>query len=188
MFAYCGFTREPPLDFTVGGRAYGVFAHDWRREPAIAWLDMLAERDSEASIGSPSAPLPPRILVLSRPDFAEAVRQALRDYTRPAALAASRLLQSRVVAASDHRETGVDRLRRLLETAVGTLRGHPRDDKLYRAVWHTYFEPAASQELAAERLGLPFSTFRYRLKGGVERVIDWLWQQDVQGGAPLRSL
>jgi hypothetical protein len=91
-------------------------------------------------------------------------------------------------AAGETSKRGIDRLRRLLEAAVETLRSHPRDEKLYRAVWHTYFEPAESQELAAERLGLPFSTFRYRLKGGVERVIELLWEQDTQGGAALRAV
>lgn len=36
-------------------------------------------------------------LVLSEPDFAEVVRQALRDFNRPAALGRSALLRSRVL-------------------------------------------------------------------------------------------
>jgi hypothetical protein len=39
----------------------------------------------------------------------------------------------------------------------------------------TFFEPAATQELAAERLGLPFSTDRYQLTGAVRRVTERLW-------------
>ena len=188
MFAYCSFTREPSLDFSVGEHTYGVFAHDWRREPPPTWLDILAERDDVVNVESPQLPRAPQLIVLSRPDFADAVRQALRDYTRPAALAGNQLLHSRLVVATGEQQPGVERLRRLLETAVDTLRRDPRDEELYRAIWHTYFEPAESQELAAERLGLPFSTFRYRLKGAVERVIEWLWQQDIQGGAPLRTI
>jgi hypothetical protein len=33
-------------DFEIGGRRYGVFAHDWRVEPAEQWLRLKAERAS----------------------------------------------------------------------------------------------------------------------------------------------
>jgi hypothetical protein len=35
----------------------------------------------------------------------------------------------------------------------------------------------ASQEKVAERLGLPFSTYRYQLAKGIERVAEMLWQR-----------
>lgn len=38
------FTRLPELDFSVGGRRYGIFFHDWRAEPPQAWLAALAAR------------------------------------------------------------------------------------------------------------------------------------------------
>lgn len=31
MMSYIDFERAPEADFEVGGRRYGVFAHDWRR-------------------------------------------------------------------------------------------------------------------------------------------------------------
>jgi hypothetical protein len=37
------------------------------------------------------------------------------------------------------------------------------------------------QEAAAERLGLPFSTYRRHLTTGVERVTGWLWQRELHG-------
>ena len=46
--------------------------------------------------------------------------------------------------------------------------------KLYRAVWFTYFEPLESQEKVAERLDLPFSTYRHHLARGIERIGRWL--------------
>ncbi len=61
--------------------------------------------------------------------------------------------------------------------------GHPRDDKLLRAVERTYLRPAPSQEAAAELLGLPFSTYRRHLTGGVGRVVAWLWDREVYGSA-----
>jgi hypothetical protein len=33
-------------DFEIDGRRYGVFAHDWRVEPAHEWLRLKAERAS----------------------------------------------------------------------------------------------------------------------------------------------
>ncbi len=43
--------------------------------------------------------------------------------------------------------------------------------------------PAATQERAAAALGLPFSTYRRHLTQGVDRVVAWLWDQEVYGGA-----
>jgi hypothetical protein len=65
--------------------------------------------------------------------------------------------------------------------AVEALGEHPRDDKLWRAVERTYVRPAATQERAAAALGLPFSTYRRHLTQGVDRVVAWLWDQEVYG-------
>ena len=46
MFTEIHLWRVRELDFDVGGRRYGVFAHDWRVEPAEAWLRLKAERAS----------------------------------------------------------------------------------------------------------------------------------------------
>ena len=51
-------------------------------------------------------------------------------------------------------------------------------------LWHTYFEPAATQEVAAELLDLPFSTYRHQLGRAVEQVIGWLWQRELYGLEP----
>jgi len=41
--------RAPAADFTVGGRRYGVYAHDWRAMPPQAWLELLAARETAAA-------------------------------------------------------------------------------------------------------------------------------------------
>jgi DNA-binding winged helix-turn-helix (wHTH) protein len=46
MFTEIHMWRVPEADFEVGGRRYGVFAHDWRVEPAREWLRLKAERAS----------------------------------------------------------------------------------------------------------------------------------------------
>jgi len=55
------------------------------------------------------------------------------------------------------------------------LQHSPRQVKLYRALYHTYFQPVPRQERAAEVLDLPFSTFRRHLKAGVTQLTDMLW-------------
>ena len=44
MFAELHIWRVREADFEVGGRRYGVFAHDWRVENAEQWLRLKAER------------------------------------------------------------------------------------------------------------------------------------------------
>ena len=121
--------------------------------------------------------------MLSQAEFAEAVRQALRDYTRPERLATNPLLGSRLVAGLAGSQGSSAALQTLLREAAASLATNPKDAKFHRAVWHTYFEPAPTQEQAAERLGLPFNTYRYRLANGIERITDWLWQRELGGAA-----
>jgi hypothetical protein len=72
-------------------------------------------------------------------------------------------------------------LRALIVGAATDLVGSSaRAEKLYRALDCTYLAPAATQELAAERLGLPFNTYRYQLAAAVKRVADTLWQRELQ--------
>jgi DNA-binding winged helix-turn-helix (wHTH) protein len=44
FFAELHIWRTPEADFEVGGRRYGVFAHDWRVENVEQWLRLKAER------------------------------------------------------------------------------------------------------------------------------------------------
>lgn len=39
------FTRLPAADFSVDGRRYGIYFHDWRTEPPRAWLAALAAQE-----------------------------------------------------------------------------------------------------------------------------------------------
>lgn len=184
-FAYANLTRLAELDYTVGGKTYGVYAHDWRSEPPLAWLELLAQREVA---GGPAAapPTPPTPLIaLSETEFAEAVRDALRDFTQPDLLATNPLIQSRVVLDRTGR-TGNMRpraaaLQAIIREAAEALQASPRDAKLYRAVYHTYLQPAPTQEQAAELLDVPFSTYRRHLKSGVQRLTEMLWQQEIGG-------
>ncbi|MBI2912163.1 MAG: ATP-binding protein, partial [Chloroflexi bacterium] len=185
-FSYFDLARIREAEFEVGGRRYAVFGHDWRVVPPLAWLDLLAAREVS------SAPVPPAprtatepMLVLSRETFGAAVLNALRGFTRPEALRASPLLRSRLVAdragAAASAAERVAVLRATVQGALDGLQASPREAKLYRAVHHTYVQPAPTQEQAAELLDIPFSTFRRHLRAGVERVTEVLWRRELGG-------
>jgi hypothetical protein len=70
-------------------------------------------------------------------------------------------------------------LQALTRESIDSLAESPRDKKLYRALYRSYVQPAATQESAAELLDLPFSTFRRHLKAGVIRITEQLWQREV---------
>jgi hypothetical protein len=182
VLAFADVRRLPEADFTVGGRACGVFGHDWRAVPPTAWLDLLAARvPHEAPTAAP--PARPSLLVLSAPDFADAVHAALRDYARPHRLLESPLLRSRLVSDAASAETDeperVEALRGLIAAATAALEASAREASYARALRVTYLQPAPTQAVAAERLDLPFSTFRRHLKRGVERVTEALWRQET---------
>jgi hypothetical protein len=170
--------RVPEADFVVGERTYSVFAHDWRVEPGDAWQFNIHLAD-EKPLAKPVAQMTPS-LVLSQSEFAEAVRQALRDFTRPDLLVNNPLLRSKVVLEAADLADPIATLQSLLQQAVLSLKANPKDAKFHRALWHTYIEPAPTQERAAERLDLPFNTYRYHLSNGLDRVTAWLWQKEVQ--------
>jgi AAA ATPase domain len=186
-FAAADLPRVAGADFRVGGRRYGLFAHDFRRVPVDAWLELITERALTQDL-TPSRPtVQPALLVLSQSEFDQAARQALRDLRRPDLLARNPLLRTRLVSGrAGEEEPGAAALEALMCAAVEALREHPRDDKLWRAVERTYLRPAATQERAAAALGLPFSTYRRHLTQGVDRVVAWLWDQEVYGSSEHR--
>ncbi|HEX6417729.1 MAG TPA: AAA family ATPase [Acidimicrobiales bacterium] len=183
-FALADLPRATGADFVVGGRRYGLYGHDFRRVPVDALMELWTERAlAQDPTWRPTAA--DDVLVLSQADFADAVRQALRDLHRPDLLERNPLLRTRLAsdcAGTGRPDAGV--LAALVRDAVDGLRQHPRDDKLLRAVDRTYLRPSPNQEAAAEVLGLPFSTYRRHVARGVERIVARLWDQEIYGVAP----
>lgn len=185
IFAYADLHRIGALDEIIEEVPYGTFGHDWRKRPPAAWLDLLASRESGSGTvkAEPAASLPRPILVLSEEAFAEATRDALRDFTRPYALKDNPLISSRIV--TDHvdeeadDEQRISRLVELLTESLAALEENKREEKAYRAVYRTYVKPAPSQEQASELLGIPYSTFRRHLTRGVKEITDLLWRREV---------
>ncbi|HEX5782737.1 MAG TPA: hypothetical protein VFX80_12490, partial [Solirubrobacteraceae bacterium] len=150
-FALADLPRASGADFVVGGRRYGLFAHDFRHVPVDALARLWTERALAQEAVDRSA-APQDALALSHEDFTDAVRQALRDLNRADLLARNPLLRTRL--ARDYGASDPEALAELVRAAVDTLHEHPRDDKLLRAVERTYLRPAPTQEAAAELLGL----------------------------------
>ena len=144
----------------------------------------MAEREIAADTPTPKpTPLREPLLVLSEPDFAAALRNALRDFVRPDHLHANPLLRSRLivkqVGASANSDLRAAALQSMLKETAESLRISPRTDKFYHALDRTYFHPAATQEMAAELLDLPFSTYRRHLKSGIDRLTEILWHAEL---------
>jgi len=55
----------------------------------------------------------------------------------------------------------------------------PRQRKAHRALVATFLSGAHTQEAAAERLGLPFSTYRRHLIRGLEVLCSLLWRREL---------
>ncbi|KIF75401.1 hypothetical protein QR77_18850 [Streptomyces sp. 150FB] len=189
--------RRVPADPSVGGRTYALFGHDWRAAPAGPWFDGYVARElyGPRSGDGPTAggeEDPSDLAVLSREEFGDAVRAVLRAWRRPDVIAASPLLRSRLVT---DRMRGGERpgpggpadgplagaLREAVVDAVDALGRDPRAEPLHRAVTTAYFRGVPTREAAAERLGVPLSTFRRHVARAVDRVIGYLWQQELSG-------
>ncbi|MEW9528215.1 ATP-binding protein [Microbispora sp. NPDC049125] len=159
--------------------ACSLFVHDWRAVPARAWLERMSRLLVAGPAGDPGAATA-TLAVLSQAEFAEAVRKALRRLSRLDALAASPLTRTRLIAERAGRNPATA-LGDLLRQAIDDLREDPRSVKLHRALSVTFLRGTPTQELAAERLGLPFTTYRRHLTSGIERVCADLWHRELYG-------
>ena len=185
IFSYADLQRIPALDFESNAIPFGIFGHDWRRRPPAAWLDLLASRETSSKVDLSAEEMPEqrRIIVLNEEAFEEATRDALRAYTRPHSLKKNPLLSSRIVADQVEPDAGDDKrievLMALLTECIDALKNNPREEKAHRAVDRTYVRPAPSQEIAAELLNLPYSTFRRHLTRGVREITSMLWEREI---------
>ncbi len=143
-------------------------ACDWRAVPPRDRLDRVLSGGRARHV--------PELAVLSREEFTDAVRKALRHLSKPAELAANPLAGTRLLAGA---ADPVHALRELIEDAIRDLGGDPRAGKQHRALDVTYLRGAPTQEAAAERLGLSFSTYRRHLVAGIDRISDDLWRREV---------
>ncbi len=182
MYTYLRMPLAPDACFAIDGQSFGVFVHDWRVEPVLEWMNIMGERELlDEIVALENMPQTSQPVVLSEPEFAEAVRQALKEFRRPDLLAHNPLLRSRCLCDRSEAEPTPAQLQALLREGAERLAANAKTQKLHRVLWHTYFEPAPTQETAAELLDLPFSTYRYQLGKASEQIVGWLWQQELYG-------
>jgi hypothetical protein len=130
---------------------------------------------TEVVASDPQAP-PSPVHGLAYLDFVAAVKNALRDFSRPDLLAANPLLRSRLFAMREG--AGPAELRALLSETVDAIFAGARDEKLRRVIEFTYFRPAPKQEVTAQQLGLAFGTYRRHLTTALDRLARWLWDRE----------
>ncbi|SNY64739.1 ATP-binding protein [Paractinoplanes atraurantiacus] len=164
FFDYLGFRELLSVD--CDGRRHVVYGNDWRRFPVEAWLEMMNEREQTGGSGPPPHELT-RPAPMGKDQFASAVRAVLHRPDSGAALAGTSL--------------GGDpaAVRAAVARAVDALGEEPRGERLRAVLYRTYLKPAASQEAAAEALGLPFSTYRRHLAKAVEALTERLWRAET---------
>ena len=171
---------EPVLEYgghyRLAGPLVSVFAHDWAAMPVRAWLDLLQDNLVH---GTDIGRRPAQSVLLRRPEFEQAVRDLLRAWRHRPSIAQSPLIGTRLAGDGDL-EHRIGNLRQAMESAVDALQGTPRGDQLHRTMATTFFHGVPTQEAAAERLGVPFGTYRHRLSAGIERVVDELWRQAME--------
>lgn len=163
----------------LADRTFGLFCRNWQETRLETWLEQPRSHRAPALRREPRHLAVRKYAVLSRAEFDEAVRTALRSWSRPDALAASPPIPSRVVAEAGPEP--VDALRKVLYETVETLGDDPREAKPHRAITMTFLQNTPTQQAAADRLGLPFSTYRRHLTRGLARVCDLLWQRELLG-------
>ncbi len=180
QMTYLDFHRAPEADFSCGGLELAAFGHDWRARPRDEWLEVMAARElaTAAEIQGLRAEHPAPVRRMEKAEFRDAIREALREYARTMELERNSLVGAAIAGSR-----GVEGLREALREAADELAAHPRDEKVHRVLVRTYFEPAATQEAAAEELDLPFSTYRRYLAAGVERLTERLWDREQGAGA-----
>jgi hypothetical protein len=156
--------------FELDGHRFGVFMRDWKAEPNPAWRAV--PEAPPAGHATAAAPL-------TRDEFAAAVRDALRNHSRPDKLQTSPLLHAASLRKRSS-QPDIEALRTALVDAVHALAQHPADRKFHNALRLTWLDPGASQEKVAAELGLPFNTYRYHLARGLDRVVQALWERELR--------
>jgi hypothetical protein len=163
----------------VGDHGYRLFAHDWRTRSAMEWVAEKHEalQDDVAAVTPAVTPPQERSdhAVLSRPEFDTAVRDALRALWWPGELAANPLNRSRLVAEHDQN------LHDVLLHAIDTLLGQRGGETRHQVLTTTYSRTAPTQEAAARRLGMSFSTYRRHLTAAVQHIRKVLWSHELSG-------
>lgn len=183
LLEYGAHREFPGLAYAAGSQTMSLYGIDWRHTPPSRWLQLMAERVASA----PTPEIPPRLAsaslaVLSRNEFEEAAREALRHFGNPLILRENALLRTRMLTGGGSARPS-ERVERLQQTLARVLADaeatSPRLGRAARAVRQTYLVPVENQHQAAYDLGMSFSTYRRHLKLGIETLIARLWRVEL---------
>ncbi|MFD6292054.1 ATP-binding protein [Streptomyces sp. NPDC060205] len=176
LMNYCDHPRSS-ADAKVGDRSYALFCHDWRAVRVDEWLERIKDRlQPDRSRPSDAGAT---LLVLSRADFGDAVRHALRSWHDDSEFAGTPLVRSRLVVTGKSDDL-VRELRGVLSSAVDALSRNPRTADVHAALKVTFLDRTRTQEDAARRLAVSFSTYRRHLARGLELVSERLWELETR--------
>ncbi|MBM2619360.1 ATP-binding protein [Actinoplanes sp. LDG1-06] len=171
-----GFLDFWPADgaeYEVGPTSYAVFAHDWRRVDGTEWARALYDR--QLGVSNDRASEEDGVPVLAEPEFADAVRAALRHLHDPDRLRTNPLLRSRILRQKAPDESGrMVALRELIEAGIGTL-----DPALADLMSRTFLRPTTTQARVAATLHLSFNTYRRHRDRAISRLTAWLWDHET---------
>ncbi|MGC1165281.1 MAG: AAA family ATPase [Solirubrobacterales bacterium] len=153
-----GWVPVPALDVVDGERTARCYLHDFGPAGVVGFSRWLVYRDLGLQPPDP------------RPDAtvgAAAVRDALRSFHDPVALAASPLARG---ATTEQRTESV---RRRLREAIAAAFGESEDERLLRAVVErAYLDPIGGHARSEAELHMSRSTYFRRLRSAVSRVCE----------------
>jgi hypothetical protein len=151
-----GYQRVPELDVVEDGRVVECHLLDMGEEGVIGGIRDRVYRDLGLAVNPPAA---------REPDLKEVVRDALRHFHDPGALAASAL------ATGSTREERYRSVRLLLQDAIERGFGDSEHERLLRAaVEDGYLNKVGSHESTARRLHLSRATYFRRLSQATQRI------------------
>ncbi len=155
-----GYRRVPGLDVVEDGRLVECHILDLGEGGVIGGIRDIVYRN----LGLPPPAIPTR-----QQDVSELVRDALRSYHRPTALAANPLADGATI------EQRHESVRRLLRQAIDSAFGDSDNERLLRAtIEHGYLDRTGSHESTARRLHLSRATYFRRLSRATDRVATYV--------------
>lgn len=181
----CGAELVSELAHEADGKGFLVTLQDHRALTPVAWLARFSDRTALAdwAAQAPVNVVDSSISALSRDEFYQHVRDALRNLTDPLALRQSPLIHSQAVearvstnASQAERSTA---LAVLLRAQIEGLRGGSRGDAWYQVLQIAYLGPRIKHESAAHELGLSYITFRRLLGAATEFIVSDLWHLEL---------
>ncbi|MEW2519459.1 hypothetical protein [Actinacidiphila alni] len=170
---------------TDGQEPYGegplCFVQDWRGLPFDRWAAALRARLlADEPVPGPAPADAAAEAAMPWPEFADAVKHAYRSLQDGRELAGSVLLGTRLVTP----DADAAALRRVLTETVVHLRSQPEQRQLGTILEITYLSGPRSQQAAASRAGLSFSTYRRRLSTALTTAAEVLRERERYGPVP----